>query len=331
ISPSSQVCFGEKFNAPPLIPRSPRSPLAQRHGPGLADVFQYDQWLAVRHEATLVPMQEDLAIWLSGMLGEEVRAEFFMEELDNGVKLCKLIGALQTRVAQSCPSALCQLFPVRKVACKRDASPGSFFARDNTANFLAWCRHIGVEETYLFESEGLVLHKEPRQVCLCLLEVGRIVSKYVPAAPQLHPPPSRAHLLPLNCSRVAFRYGVEPPVLVKLEKEIELEESLMLTEEPPPAVKDLQRVLPARRPLPGGGAGHGRAALQLLQQALHRVPLRGTLQAGGQDPLYPDAAREARDGARGRRLGHAAGLPAQVRPAAPAALERCSPRRPNPR
>lgn len=74
-------------------------------------------------------------------------------------------------------------------------------------------------------------------MCLCLLEVGRIVSKYVPAAPQLHPPPSRAHLLPLNCSRVAFRYGVEPPVLVKLEKEIELEESLMLTEEPPPAVK----------------------------------------------------------------------------------------------
>uniref|UniRef100_A0A3Q0SYC8 Growth arrest-specific 2 like 3 n=1 Tax=Amphilophus citrinellus TaxID=61819 RepID=A0A3Q0SYC8_AMPCI len=178
-----QVWFGEKFDAPLLSPRSPRSPLVQRHGPGLTDVFQYDQWLAVRHEATLVPMQEDLAIWLTGMLGEEVRAEFFMEELNNGVKLCQLIGVLQTKIAESCPSALSKVSQTAAIKNSSDDGPKDSFRA--------------------------LLHKEPRQVCLCLLEIGRIISKY----------------------------GVEPPVLVKLEKEIEMEETLLLTEEPPPAVK----------------------------------------------------------------------------------------------
>lgn len=47
-----------------------------------------------------------LCLFTLFFLGEEVRAEFFMEELNNGVKLCQLIGVLHTKIAQSCPSVL---------------------------------------------------------------------------------------------------------------------------------------------------------------------------------------------------------------------------------
>ena len=78
--------------------------------------------------------------------------------------------------------------------CHPNAARETFFARENAEGFIRWCKAIGIQDSTLFESEGLVFQKDVKNIVLTLLELGRI----------------------------GFRYGLdEVPCLVKMEHEIE--------------------------------------------------------------------------------------------------------------
>ena len=129
----------------------------------------------------LAAIKADLAEWLSRILDAPLlTAEGFMSGLDTGVLLCRLAQRIQTRASElqeeqgkgAAPPPTLEV-PMGRVACFKEAEKESFYARDNASNFISWCRQLGVGEAVLFESEGLVMHRDERRVVLCLLEVAR--------------------------------------------------------------------------------------------------------------------------------------------------------------
>ena len=139
--------------------------------------------LAVKAAESLTVIKEDLSEWLSELLKIKIAAENFLKVLDTGVVLCQLVGTIQEHVeglekeGKLEQTKLEQPVPMVAVKFKETAEHGSFFARDNAANFITWCRKYKIEEAILFESDDLVMHKDEKSVVLTLLEVARRIAK----------------------------------------------------------------------------------------------------------------------------------------------------------
>jgi hypothetical protein len=158
--------------------------------------------LAAEEQEALEAIKGDLCRWLArrDVLSLEVVPATFLDVLDSGVQICNLAGLVQegSRRWEDEGKEPPVHVPSQKLACKpiKAARGTPMFlatARDNAAQFIRWCRELGVEEAVIFESVGLVEHSDERRVVLCLLDVARFAEKV----------------------------GVSPPEIVALEREIE--------------------------------------------------------------------------------------------------------------
>ena len=163
--------------------------------------------LAAEERAALEAIKGDLCRWLARreILQLEIVPVSFLDTLDSGEHLCRLAGMIQeaARRWEAEKRDPPVRVPSKKLCCKpiKAARGSPMFlasARDNTAQFISWCRELGVEEAVLFESVGLVEHSDERRIVLCLLDVARYAEKV----------------------------GISPPELVALEREIEEMETL---------------------------------------------------------------------------------------------------------
>ncbi len=152
--------------------------------------------ISAREKDDLEIIKRDVCEWLAKTLEIEISADSFMDTLDTGVVLCKLARLIQDKAksAKEAGEKVNVAIPMETVKCQFRATKGSFFARDNSANFIKWCKKLGVNEEVMFESNGLVQQEDEKRVILCLIDV----------------------------SRFAQKVHIKPPELVQLENEIDM-------------------------------------------------------------------------------------------------------------
>ena len=212
-SPQSAGAGGETFR------RSSLSESNQR-------VSRLKAEISAREKDDLEIIKRDVCQWLAQTLDIDISADTFMNTLDTGVVLCKLAKLIQekARSAKEAGDEVSVAIPMKTVKCQSKAMKGSFFARDNSANFIEWCKKLGVNEEVMFESNGLVQQEDEKRVILCLIDV----------------------------SRYAQKVHIKPPELVRLENEIDMlemgeaEDSVFHDEKPvtPPLCKCAAAVHP---------------------------------------------------------------------------------------
>ncbi|XP_028852574.1 GAS2-like protein 1 [Denticeps clupeoides] len=142
-------------------------------------------------EEYLYAMKEDLAEWLNALYDLDVTADTFLEGLETGCALCRHANNV-TRAARDFqrlrPDAARLLrLPASDAPFQaRNVAPGSFLARDNVSNFIAWCRReLWIQDVLMFETNDLVERCNEKNFVLCLLEVARRGAKFGMLAPML--------------------------------------------------------------------------------------------------------------------------------------------------
>jgi hypothetical protein len=163
-------------------------------------------------------LKEEVTLWISRVLAISLNNDSLLDELSDGIVLCRLVIKVSPDVVKTMGRV------------HENAKPGSFFSHENVQSFLKVgsslclqtrlhslcrqaCTQLGVVPYALFESNALIAaQKDTRAVVLCVLALARVSVWFA-----FHRSVQSSVSL-----QIAVSYGIEPPEVVKFEKEIDL-------------------------------------------------------------------------------------------------------------